>query len=387
MAWEWSKGRNILSPIFGPLSVLAKNTPIYIYDHPKLKEISNSAISDGVNLFICVDLLKELTAEHKTQPKTDGLSQLILAMTKPQLADTGNPAVDLNQYENFMKNCDSKVVNSIFSKSEPNQTYLPPVFQTLTDTVNIFDKIGLNETLKHLGLPPNTKDNLDKIEEIENYFAFKTVKIPSEVTQITDLSSYFKQNEIREQKSEFRRLADGSELAREIIVECEFSDRKDIVEATYKNGLSERTLGWGYNFATALVDNLSNEISKITVGKTESEKNQKIFRKSYKAFCDVSFKKFGEATLILNESQSGFACSYLAEQINKNMPQFRNKSFKSLKEMSFATRTNIFTIFSKLDGFHDKMEGIINAFSEKKYHNTHDLPRKEITEKLRHLKP
>jgi len=183
MAWGWGEEENILSPTFGSLSVLAKNTPIYMYDHPKLKEISNSAISDGVHLFICVDLLKELTAEHKTQPKTDGVSQLILNMIKPRLTDTGKSAVNLNQYENFMENCDSKVVNSVFFKSETDQTYLPPVFQNLTNTVNIFDKIGLNETLKHLGLPPNTKDNLDEIVEMENYWAFKTVKIPSEVTQ------------------------------------------------------------------------------------------------------------------------------------------------------------------------------------------------------------
>lgn len=176
-------------------------------------------------------------------------------------------------------------------------------------------------------------------------------------------------------------------MAREIIVEGKFSDRKDIVEATYKNGLSERTLGWGYNFATALVDNLINEISKPTVDKTESEKNQKLFRKSYKAFCDASFKKFGQAILILNESQSGFACSYLKEQISKNIPEFRDEVFKSKNGVNLDALKHIFTIFSKLNGFHDKAESILQAFSGTKHYNTHNLPRKEITEKQRHLKP
>ena len=41
---------------FGVLSLLAMNTPIFCYDHPALKKITNTAFTDGISVFVEINL-------------------------------------------------------------------------------------------------------------------------------------------------------------------------------------------------------------------------------------------------------------------------------------------------------------------------------------------
>lgn len=53
-----------LVPRFGLLSLKMRNTPLYAYDHPALMNISNTAFTDGVHIFIAADFLRQLNKEE-----------------------------------------------------------------------------------------------------------------------------------------------------------------------------------------------------------------------------------------------------------------------------------------------------------------------------------
>ena len=61
-----------LVPRFGLLSLKMRNTPMYAYDHPALMNISNTAFTDGVHIFISADFLRQL---NKEEDATKGMEQ------------------------------------------------------------------------------------------------------------------------------------------------------------------------------------------------------------------------------------------------------------------------------------------------------------------------
>ena len=66
-------------PRFGLLSLKARATPMYVYDHPALRKITNTAFTDGVHLFICADFMRQLIKEEDaTNGMEQGLVPLIL---------------------------------------------------------------------------------------------------------------------------------------------------------------------------------------------------------------------------------------------------------------------------------------------------------------------
>ena len=61
-----------LVPRFGLLSLKMRNTPLYAYDHPALMNLSNTAFTDGVHIFIAADFLRQL---NKEEDATKGMEQ------------------------------------------------------------------------------------------------------------------------------------------------------------------------------------------------------------------------------------------------------------------------------------------------------------------------
>ena len=58
---------DILYPRFGVLSLKMRNTPMYAYDHPALMNISNTAFTDGVHIFVAADFLRQLVKEEEAE--------------------------------------------------------------------------------------------------------------------------------------------------------------------------------------------------------------------------------------------------------------------------------------------------------------------------------
>lgn len=66
-------------PRFGVLSLIAMHTPIYVYDHPAFKEITNTAFTDGINVFIDADFMRKLVKqEEDSDGKESGVIFLVL---------------------------------------------------------------------------------------------------------------------------------------------------------------------------------------------------------------------------------------------------------------------------------------------------------------------
>lgn len=66
-------------PRFGVLSLMAMHTPIYVYDHPAFREVTNTAFTDGVNVFIDASFMRKLVEqEEQSNGKESGVIFLIL---------------------------------------------------------------------------------------------------------------------------------------------------------------------------------------------------------------------------------------------------------------------------------------------------------------------
>lgn len=66
-------------PRFGVLSLLAMKTPIFVYDHPRLKKIANTAFTDGRSVFVDADFMRKLVEqEENTGGKKSGVLFLLM---------------------------------------------------------------------------------------------------------------------------------------------------------------------------------------------------------------------------------------------------------------------------------------------------------------------
>ena len=66
-------------PRFGVLSLLAMKTPIFCYDHPRLKKIANTAFTDGRSIFVDADFMRKLVDQEKeTGGKLSGMLFLLM---------------------------------------------------------------------------------------------------------------------------------------------------------------------------------------------------------------------------------------------------------------------------------------------------------------------
>lgn len=51
-------------PRFGLLSIFGRSIPMYAYDHPAIKNLCQTAFTDGANVFYCTDFLDEILADR-----------------------------------------------------------------------------------------------------------------------------------------------------------------------------------------------------------------------------------------------------------------------------------------------------------------------------------
>lgn len=66
-------------PRFGVLTLLAMKTPIFCYDHPRLKKITNTAFTDGRSIFVDADFMRKLVQqEEDTGGKLSGVLFLLM---------------------------------------------------------------------------------------------------------------------------------------------------------------------------------------------------------------------------------------------------------------------------------------------------------------------
>lgn len=65
-------------PRFGVLSLLAETTPIIVYDHPRFKQIANTAFTDGIHIFIDADFARKLKDQEIARNTESGIVFLIL---------------------------------------------------------------------------------------------------------------------------------------------------------------------------------------------------------------------------------------------------------------------------------------------------------------------
>ena len=66
-------------PRFGLLSIKAETTPIYVYDHPALMKITNTAFTDGVHIFVAAPFMRKLEQESVESKGAEyGIEPLIM---------------------------------------------------------------------------------------------------------------------------------------------------------------------------------------------------------------------------------------------------------------------------------------------------------------------
>lgn len=74
-----ANGSTHVVPRFGVLSLIAMHTPIFVYDHPAFKKITNTAFTDGIHVFIDADFMRKLyNQELESDGRESGVTFLIL---------------------------------------------------------------------------------------------------------------------------------------------------------------------------------------------------------------------------------------------------------------------------------------------------------------------
>ena len=69
----------VLLPRYGVLSLLLRSTPCFVYGHPALKNLSKTAFTDGIHVFISEELFQNLYDEEEaSKGKEEGLVPLMM---------------------------------------------------------------------------------------------------------------------------------------------------------------------------------------------------------------------------------------------------------------------------------------------------------------------
>lgn len=72
-------GGGLTAPRFGVLSLISRQTPMYVYGHPALKKICKTAFTDGVHVFICDEFYEKLLKDVQESNASEyGIEPLIL---------------------------------------------------------------------------------------------------------------------------------------------------------------------------------------------------------------------------------------------------------------------------------------------------------------------
>lgn len=113
-------------PRFGLLSLKAQNTPMYVYDHPSLKKITNTAFTDGVHTFVDADFLRTLVKEEEASKGTSyGVEPLILHELMHMLL---GHTTRLRHFDPILANkAEDYVINAKLQLSFPDMKWCPTI--------------------------------------------------------------------------------------------------------------------------------------------------------------------------------------------------------------------------------------------------------------------
>lgn len=69
---------SVALPRFGVLSLLMESTPVIVYDHPRFKQIANTAFTDGIHIFVDADFARKLLEQEIQRNTESGIVFLLL---------------------------------------------------------------------------------------------------------------------------------------------------------------------------------------------------------------------------------------------------------------------------------------------------------------------
>lgn len=116
-------------PRFGVLSLMAQSTPIYVYDHPALMKVTNTAFTDGVNVFLCASFMRKLVEQEQ---EGDGTRNGVLFLLNHELMHKLYRHVDrLKQFPHDIANiAEDYVINGKLIKGFPQLKPVPLLTET-----------------------------------------------------------------------------------------------------------------------------------------------------------------------------------------------------------------------------------------------------------------
>lgn len=111
-----------LIPRYGLLSLEAQNTPMYVYDHPALKKITNTAFTDGLHVFVYAGFMRALVKEEdESKGNESGVVPLVLHELMHKLLGHTHR---LTQFPKDIANkAEDLVINSKLQLSFPSMTW------------------------------------------------------------------------------------------------------------------------------------------------------------------------------------------------------------------------------------------------------------------------
>ena len=154
---------------------------IYLYDHPALKDVSNSYFTDGINVFIDADFWaefklqeKEISNENNNRVQQDGCFYILLQAMHSNLSKLDSFSILEKNYisRSGTKKNDWQIqlpeeLKLLFKKWDENENnyFSKPVRIDFSKTVNILNKNDISISLNELGL-----DSQSSQEDIAQVF-------------------------------------------------------------------------------------------------------------------------------------------------------------------------------------------------------------------------
>lgn len=114
---------------YGPISHIAQATPIFTYDHPGLMEVTNTAFTDGTNIFICTDFMRKL---YEQEDLSDGKKSGVIMLLIHEIMHKMYRHVDrLQGFSPEIANiAEDYVINAKASKAFPQLKPVPLLVET-----------------------------------------------------------------------------------------------------------------------------------------------------------------------------------------------------------------------------------------------------------------
>lgn len=167
---------------YGVLSLLAMNTTVFIYDHPRLKQITNTAFTDGIGIFLDADFFRKLREQEED---SDGNKHGIIPLLLHELMHK------LKLHTTRMRGFDPRIAN---------------IAQDLVINAQLMK--GFGDQLPPVPLLQETGHGFDE-QSAEKYYKMSEEVVAEQLT-IEDRKKKQKEEEKKKQKGNGSSSGDGS---------------------------------------------------------------------------------------------------------------------------------------------------------------------------------